>query len=410
MPGQEEGQGQAGEEPGQHVLEVDVSLEELARILGEELELPNIEPRGDRQFIHGRFVLLLAGQGQAQRVMQGRIVGVHGEPVAQHLQGFAVALLPRVAVRQVDARNDTARVTRDGQPVVILRLVRIPGIAGGVLDSPIGSGPERTRPSAVSSFTFHSGGSIRQNASNTPCADRPLKCVKVFNRSAPRLIDPPGTGKSRTVTSIILGAALEAERSGRPLRILLSAFTYTAIDNVLLEVYREAQHLLPQTFAQGIFRLRSYLAAPAPQDLQAVDVALNARNPSSAINDLWDRLWQAAETTIVAATSQQVHNLLVKDDGPARLEMFDLIVIDSAPLLGVTDTKVLSRFVDRLLFVVQWDKTNRETALNSLAHIREARGRVAGIVLTQVDMRRHARYGYGDVGQYYGKYHKYYVN
>ena len=37
-----DGAGQAGEQPGKHVMEVDVSLEDLARILGEELELPNI--------------------------------------------------------------------------------------------------------------------------------------------------------------------------------------------------------------------------------------------------------------------------------------------------------------------------------------------------------------------------------
>ncbi len=36
----------AGDMPGRHILEVDVSLEELAQILGEELELPRIEPRG----------------------------------------------------------------------------------------------------------------------------------------------------------------------------------------------------------------------------------------------------------------------------------------------------------------------------------------------------------------------------
>ncbi|MHC4512445.1 MAG: DUF444 family protein [Planctomycetota bacterium] len=47
VPGQEAGS-QAGSEPGQHVLEVDVALEDLARILGEELELPNIEPRGNK--------------------------------------------------------------------------------------------------------------------------------------------------------------------------------------------------------------------------------------------------------------------------------------------------------------------------------------------------------------------------
>ena len=36
----------AGDKPGRHILEVDVTLEELAKILGEELELPKIEPRG----------------------------------------------------------------------------------------------------------------------------------------------------------------------------------------------------------------------------------------------------------------------------------------------------------------------------------------------------------------------------
>ena len=51
-----------------------------------------------------------------------------------------------------------------------------------------------------------------------------------------------------------------------------------------------------------------------------------------------------------------------------------------------------------------------DTAVNALAHMREARGHVAGVVLTQVDVRKHAQYGYGDVGQYYGKYQKYYVN
>ncbi len=45
-PDGEGGQGQAGKDPGQHVLEVDISLEELAEILGDELQLPRIEPKG----------------------------------------------------------------------------------------------------------------------------------------------------------------------------------------------------------------------------------------------------------------------------------------------------------------------------------------------------------------------------
>lgn len=47
--GQEgEGQGEAGQNEGQHDLEVDISLEELAQILSEELELPNIENKGKK--------------------------------------------------------------------------------------------------------------------------------------------------------------------------------------------------------------------------------------------------------------------------------------------------------------------------------------------------------------------------
>jgi uncharacterized protein len=41
--------GQGGESEGQHLLEVDVSLEELADILAEELRLPRIKPRGEHK-------------------------------------------------------------------------------------------------------------------------------------------------------------------------------------------------------------------------------------------------------------------------------------------------------------------------------------------------------------------------
>src|SRR4051812_36405803 len=42
----EEAQGQAGNSEGQHQLEVEVSLQELAEMLGQELELPKIQPKG----------------------------------------------------------------------------------------------------------------------------------------------------------------------------------------------------------------------------------------------------------------------------------------------------------------------------------------------------------------------------
>jgi len=43
-----EGTGEAGSEPGDHILEVEMTIEELAEIMAEELALPNIEPRGKK--------------------------------------------------------------------------------------------------------------------------------------------------------------------------------------------------------------------------------------------------------------------------------------------------------------------------------------------------------------------------
>lgn len=50
-PNGQPGQGEAGERPGEHMLELEVSLQELAEIMGEELALPRIEPKGTEKII-----------------------------------------------------------------------------------------------------------------------------------------------------------------------------------------------------------------------------------------------------------------------------------------------------------------------------------------------------------------------
>jgi uncharacterized sporulation protein YeaH/YhbH (DUF444 family) len=51
QPQDGEGEAQAGDSPGGHILEVELTMEELAEILGEELALPRIEPRGKKNIV-----------------------------------------------------------------------------------------------------------------------------------------------------------------------------------------------------------------------------------------------------------------------------------------------------------------------------------------------------------------------
>jgi sporulation protein YhbH len=50
-PAEGDGSRKAGDRPGEHILEVELTYEELAKLLGEALELPRIEPRGRKNII-----------------------------------------------------------------------------------------------------------------------------------------------------------------------------------------------------------------------------------------------------------------------------------------------------------------------------------------------------------------------
>lgn len=93
--------------------------------------------------------------------------------------------------------------------------------------------------------------------------------------------------------------------------------------------------------------------------------------------------------------SQPMNDLL------RRLETnYDLVIIDTAPLMVVSDARALARHVDAVLFVVRWASTRRQIARGALRQLLDAGARVAGVVLTQVDVRRLAQYAYGDKGAY----------
>lgn len=89
---------------------------------------------------------------------------------------------------------------------------------------------------------------------------------------------------------------------------------------------------------------------------------------------------------------------------------FDLVVIDSAPVLPVSDSRVLARMADQTVFVVRWNETPRDAAQSAIKELRLYGADIAGVALAAVDTAVQAKYGYGDGGYYYGKYSRYYVN
>jgi capsular exopolysaccharide synthesis family protein len=67
---------------------------------------------------------------------------------------------------------------------------------------------------------------------------------------------------------------------------------------------------------------------------------------------------------------------------------YDLVILDTPPVLPVADALVLGQNVDATLAVVQWEKTPRDAVTNSIRLLHESRIPVLGIIMTQVNQKK----------------------
>jgi capsular exopolysaccharide synthesis family protein len=84
-------------------------------------------------------------------------------------------------------------------------------------------------------------------------------------------------------------------------------------------------------------------------------------------------------------------------------QRFDLIFVDSPPILGVSDASVIASEVDLSIIVVQHRKLPRNMLLRVKQSIENVGGNILGVVLNNVDIRSDSQY------QYYTSYYTYYA-
>ncbi|MDX6748499.1 AAA family ATPase [Geminicoccaceae bacterium 1502E] len=89
---------------------------------------------------------------------------------------------------------------------------------------------------------------------------------------------------------------------------------------------------------------------------------------------------------------------------------YDLVVIDSPPVLAVTDARITAAQVDRTIFAVGWRQTPVSAVRRALQLLHDSRASIAGVVLLRVDARTYMYYESEDGANYYRKIKGYYVD
>ncbi len=91
---------------------------------------------------------------------------------------------------------------------------------------------------------------------------------------------------------------------------------------------------------------------------------------------------------------------------------FDHILIDSPPLINVTDPVILSTMVDGVILVIQAGRSTRDVLRRARQELNSVGAKVFGVVLNNLDLKRegydsyiatYGNYGYGDVREEAGR-------
>ena len=91
-------------------------------------------------------------------------------------------------------------------------------------------------------------------------------------------------------------------------------------------------------------------------------------------------------------------------------QQYELVIIDTPPIMAVADAALIGQKVDTTVYVARWSSTPREVIGNGLKQLMKYNIKLAGMVLSQVDLQSRKQYGYDDYNYYYGQYKSYYTN
>ncbi|SFK77080.1 GumC family protein [Methylocapsa palsarum] len=78
----------------------------------------------------------------------------------------------------------------------------------------------------------------------------------------------------------------------------------------------------------------------------------------------------------------------------AASQYYDFVLLDSAPVLPVSDAVLISAVAKKTIILVEWNKTDRELVSQAAASVNLNKGHVIGVVLNKVDLEVVKSYGY----------------
>jgi succinoglycan biosynthesis transport protein ExoP len=130
-----------------------------------------------------------------------------------------------------------------------------------------------------------------------------------------------------------------------------------------------------------------------PQEPGLSNVIVGESKASEAVKrTLTPNLWVLAAGKVPPNPAELLGSKRFRDFVKSLGEHFDWIILDSPPVMAVTDASVLAHGVTGVIFVVASEMTSRGSAKAALEQLDSVKARYIGSILNRVDVRRNSFY------------------
>jgi len=112
-----------------------------------------------------------------------------------------------------------------------------------------------------------------------------------------------------------------------------------------------------------------------------------------------ENIWILPSGPIPPNPAELLNSERMKDLLEDMKEKFDVILLDTPPILAVVDALIVSTLADGMVFIIQAGKTARKPFLRAIEELKQAKTKIIGVVFNEVKFKER---------EYYSPYYHYY--
>ncbi|MCX7884257.1 MAG: CpsD/CapB family tyrosine-protein kinase [Caloramator sp.] len=124
------------------------------------------------------------------------------------------------------------------------------------------------------------------------------------------------------------------------------------------------------------------------------DILFDGRDMSTVIYKITDNLYILTSGTLPPNPAEMLSSNKMREFIDSLRKIFDYIIIDTPPVISVTDAQILSTMADGVILIVSSGEADRQAVAKAKELLLNVKAKILGVVLNKLDIDQSKGYRY----------------